>query len=189
MPGTTFDLEDFKAGLNIDATDHSQDDELTLFLAAAAERVEQEVGPIRETSFTERHHPRGGPIILRRLPVIAIDSLTVAGLAWAPELFDVDPETGIVYGVNGSRLNFYGHQRRGEPVIVTYRAGRTIVPESILRALVIIGEHLWQTQRGWASNAPDVNGEFGSNQPAAPMGFALPNRAVQLLEPYRLPEV
>jgi hypothetical protein len=50
----------------------------------------------------------------------------------------------------------------------------------------IILQHLWRTRQGPAR--PTRGGDdYSVTEPIAGFGYAIPNRALQLLEPYRLP--
>lgn len=176
-------LEEAKQGLNI-RTD-SDDAELESFLLAATEQVEAIVGPVREKVVTERHAAAGDTLVLRTTPVLSVGS--IVGRLGAVSLYgsgdlDVDPATGIVRVSYGGRFSFptYGG------VDVTYIAGRTEVPEAIKKATIIILDHLWKTQRGWVAR-PTLRGEdltYPGAEGGLPLGFALPSRAVQLLQPY-----
>jgi hypothetical protein len=72
------------------------------------------------------------------------------------------------------------------PLRVTYVAGRRIVPAAITAAAKIILQHLWRTQQGPGRPQRGVD-DFDVTEPIPGLGYAIPNRAVQLLEPYKQP--
>lgn len=168
-----------------DAHDHLNmttgvdDLELAVHVTAASAQVEQVVGPVivREFVDVERYGPR---LALDRRPVVALVSveptftsgsaLDVAGLV-------VNAASGTVRHAGGAFL-------RGGPWDVTYTAGRAVsvaeVPEPIALACAVIVKHLWETQRA-ATMGPQADA-FGAPVGA---GFAMPNRARDLLAPFR----
>ena len=87
-----------------------------------------------------------------------------------------DGPVGIVSRKDGGQL-------RG-PLRVTYRAGRLIVAENISGAARIILQHLWATQRPTRGGGlPGARDDFSVTEPIPGLGYAIPNRAVQLLNP------
>jgi uncharacterized phiE125 gp8 family phage protein len=168
---------DLKAhvGLPSDVTD--QDGELADMLDAAIEMVAAIVGPLTSETVTEVHTVNSGRLILRRMPASSLTAITARhsltdSLPLTVEEYELDPATGIVTALNGNR--FYG------TYVVEYAAGAADLPASVRLAILIVAAHLFETQR-----VPGVN-RFGSPEdPAVSRGFALPNRAVELLAPYR----
>ena len=69
---------------------------------------------------------------------------------------------------------------------VVYVAGRTSVPAAVGEAALIILNHLWAPQVG-GTGGVQVGGVDTSGEPfTTGFGFAIPNRAKELLAPYRL---
>jgi hypothetical protein len=175
-------LDEAKKHLDMSTARTVDDVELRDWILTASERVEKIVGPVARRTVVERHTLHGrGVFVLQQPPVISLSAVTVAGTATAyydPLDLLVDPDTGIV--------RLAGPGAFGQAVVdVTYTAGRAVVPSGILAATLIILEHLWETQRGWVST-PTVRGEDpDQGRERRPQGFALPARAVELLEPYR----
>src|SRR5690349_8317080 len=166
-------LDEFKAFANI--TSSSNDAELALHLAAALDVAEGIVGPIRPGLVTETHYGVAGrQIVLRRAPVGAVGAISAP--TWTPLLADfvVDPDTGVLRRLDGRYIH-------GD-ITVTYSVGG-FVPDAVTLAVYIIAGHLWETQRG---NAPSALALQGADQPQPGWsGFAIPNRASDLLGPYR----
>jgi hypothetical protein len=70
---------------------------------------------------------------------------------------------------------------------VTYTAGRPAVPPTVKLAALILLQHLWRTQYG-ASRVPSGGADDWSvTDPIPGFGYAVPNRVLQLLEPFKLP--
>jgi uncharacterized phiE125 gp8 family phage protein len=154
------------------------DDEVRMFIAAAGRAVEDHLCKtlVRRT-FTEKHYRVCGRLILNHVPVISIVSVasTDGATTWDPDDLDVDTDTGIVRSLSGAAL--WGDLN------VTLVAGMRSVPPNYLLAVRIITEHLWQTMRG--QTQPDTSaGGYGDSLDARAgglVGFAIPNRALELL--------
>lgn len=180
-------LEEAKEGLNITSSD--SDSELAGWLAAATELAESITGPLTERTVTETHEATtSSSLYLRETPVIGVDAVDRrwdGTELWPAADVEVEPLSGRMVMVQfyggAAAWNSWGGTR------VTYRAGRTEISESIRKAIIIILDHLWQTQRGWQSGAPSLRGELpqAMGGPQLPAGFALPNRAAELLAPYK----
>ena len=173
---------EFKAHLNI--TVATDDDELATTLGAATGVVEGIIGPVIVRGFTSRVRS-GGSLFLPKYPVVSVETLAhdfahAGPYVTADVLFD--PEIGQVMLSSGARFV-------DGSWTITYTAGRWeteySVADDVRLAVCIIGKHLWETQRGTASR-PGMLGRTSSVDPTerVPMGFAVPNRAATLLEPY-----
>ena len=147
--------------------------EMQRMLDAALERVTAECGTAATGRSVVPVVSTGGPQLL--LPVVRAEAVTAVvdpdGRAVVP--LAADPFTGIVEVPAGRR----GTWR----VTVTFGA----VPASLELAALIIAAHLYGTQR----NAGASRGGPVASQGAAPSGFAIPNRAAALMDPYRLPGI
>lgn len=170
-------LENAKAQLNITGANH--DVELATFIAAASRIVEYYTGPIDAREVVEVAHPSGTTMMLSSPPVLSITSavpIYPGGLIYDPADLDIDPTTGIVR----HRLlwNLVG------PLRVTYEAGRAAIPANADLAARIIVQHLWSTRRG-GSRRPGMgqSDDIVEQQIVTVMGFAIPRRAVELLQP------
>jgi hypothetical protein len=169
--------------LQAHVTSGTTDDELQNMLDAAVNVVESAVGPLTGTQFTETHYDAAGRLlVLRQSPVI--DVLSIERVTWtmvSPLLaaqYAVDPDTGIVRLVDGTL--FAGDYR------VTYTAGYVNTPSAITQAILIVAAHLVETQRVPGANRPGF-GAYGQPETASMplgVGYAIPNRAQELLQPY-----
>lgn len=185
-PPLIISLADAKAHLNLSsATTH--DEELRGWIEAVTHLVEQYTGICPRSTIVEDHdiQPSGVRVLaLRRTPVISITSATAVltgGTSYTAAALAVDSRMGIVRRLDGGRL--YG------PLRVTYVAGRTVIPANISAAAKIILQHLWRTQYGASRAGTAIGGgdDFLVTEQVPGFGYAVPNRALQLLEPHRLP--
>lgn len=162
-------LADAKAQLNgVSSTD---EDTLRGYIAAATnvvERVRGETVVVR--SFTEQLSAVRGHIVISHLPLVSITS--IASLD-GTVIWDVTQTVHDDAGVIAST----GTPFAGD-LLVTYSAGRTVIPPHYQLAAQIIIEHLWQTRRGTMGVARPGGMDVS---PVAGLGFAVPNRALELL--------
>jgi hypothetical protein len=166
---------DLKQHLNMTST--TDDDELQLILDAAERVVTSIAGNWGGETVTESVPVVGGTAILSGRPgsPVLSNGLPVGGT--------VDNAAGLITGLGG----MYGSSQR---LTVTYSVRGGTVPADILLATLIIAGHLWETQRGTAPSAlalQDPNG-FGDTTSVG-LGFAIPNRAQELLAPYSRPSI
>ena len=151
---------------HVNVTGDRSDVELDMMRGAAQDVVEGLVGPVLHRTVTDRSWPRGGLVMLSVVPVLSVTSVTANAVAVSGSVLE---SGGLLSGVTG-----YG------PVTVAYVVGRLVVPDAIRLATLIIAAHLWRTQQG------STPASFGDDVTATPIGFAVPNRAVELLRPYEL---
>lgn len=177
-------LTEAKTHLNI--TVATYDVELQTFIDAAEAAIGKRVGPLVVESVTERVRGAGGALVLNRLPVVELttvtsnvgDDLTVGDLFVAA--------SGVVeYAETGSFP--------AAAYTVSYEAGWGAVtedvwdgPADLRQATLELLRHFWLTQRGSGSRpgAP-ASTELSNTLPGAV--YALPFRVEQLLVPYALP--
>jgi hypothetical protein len=173
-------LRDAKQHLNLSLTSTTEDDEVRFWNNATTTAVEYFIGPVVARTVIEDHDVGTvTALVLRRPPVLEL--LTVAplrdgGSSYDPDRLNIDSAVGIVSRTDGGVL-------RG-PLRTTYRAGRLIVTENISGAAGIILQHLWATQRPTRSGGlPGARDDFIVTEPIPGLGYAIPNRAVQMLNP------
>ncbi|MEV7871505.1 hypothetical protein AB0P17_36645 [Streptomyces sp. NPDC088124] len=168
----------------VKARSPQDDDDLRFWIGATTRSVEYFVGPVVVRTVTELHSVRRvRALALRQVPALTLISVTAVlsgGTSYQVSELDLDPSTGIVRPPSGGDL--YG------PLRVTYKAGRRTVDESITAAARIILQHLWRTRlvqgRGGLAGGGD---DFSVTEPIPGLGYAVPNRAVQLLNPDQIP--
>jgi hypothetical protein len=169
-------LDEAKQQLNIAAGTTTYDEELTAYVDATVDAVAGYVGPIDATSVTQVVRQRVGVLTLDRLPVLSLTAVTDAETGTTVDTtgWVVDPASGVVQA--------YGTYIPARTLRVTYLSGRDTAAAGVSLAARVIVQHLWQTQRGPSArtrSAPeDVSAVPG-------FAFAVPNRAIQLLERYR----
>ena len=175
-PGFIISLQDAKQHLNIPASKTTNDEEIRGWLAAITPVVEDYVGPVLPRTVTET--VTGTNVLnLTYSPIMAIVSVTpwYQGAAYSPSMLRFDEFGNLVLA--------YGGPFFGGTFTVVYTVGMNPIPPNITAAVRIILKHLWETQRG-TSGSP-YQGE-DETIPDIGMGFAVPNRAIELLQRHRL---
>ena len=187
-----------KTHLNIPASDTSQDTEIQGFIDAAQPLIEDITGPVATASHTEYFDGGCSTIVLSWLPVVSVTSVTeYYGLSTFPLTnqplgsqtdafgYTLDAATGQI-----TRRTFGGEAAQfaagAKNVKVVYTAGLNSTPGNVRLAALELIRHLWQqSQQG---GRPRFGGNAildGENH--VPIGFALPDRVVELLAPNRRP--
>lgn len=192
------DLASTKAHLNMRADDTSQDAELMGFILAATPVIRDMIGPIVPEQHVEFFDGGVMTISVAWQPLISIQSiyeyyglskflLTEQPLGTQMNAFGftVDYITGQV-----TRRTFGGEAALfadgDKNVEVHYTAGRGDIPYNVrLGALEFIRHNWSMTQQ---AGRPRVRpGMDGGGEMAVPIGFAVPDRVVELLSPHRRP--
>jgi hypothetical protein len=183
-PASLVSLADAKAHLGEQSS--LQDEEIRGYLEVATEIVENIAGPCSVRAFTERVRTGADQLLLSRMPVVAVTSVTSvrdSSVTWASAGLDVDTSAGIVSPAAG------GYFTNG-PWNVAYTAGRTSVSARHTQAVLEQLWHMWATQRGQQtdSTTPDLLdvAEFESRSPFG-LGFLVPRRVMELLESDHMP--
>jgi uncharacterized phiE125 gp8 family phage protein len=179
-------LRDVKDYLNISGT--SNDDELVGFLDDAVTAIEDLIGPITARTVVEEIDSHGPNIVLSRVPVQAVTSVSIEPWLGAAPVDDtaawrLNSATGVLRRkVIGGSLPFYG---QGSIFTITYTVGRSDVPGPVNRAILMQVAEMWRSQRGASPLSP--GNTDGADQPyAGSMGF-LDESVMELLLPYLLP--
>ncbi|WP_406168887.1 head-tail connector protein [Streptomyces sp. NBC_00996] len=163
-------LEQAKAQLNIDATDTSDDAELQLYMDAvtgALEEYKHQV--IEQREFTEDIRVTSiGSFRLFNTPVVSLTSVEAAdgSQTWDVANLRAAP-SGVVRVLSGLLVTGL--------ITVVYTAGPATVAANYQLAGLIVLQHLWETRRGRYGTVP------GGGEAVIPAGYALPNRAIELL--------
>ena len=171
--------------LNIPLTTTTSDNELLSWIATIESSMEAFTGgPLINRSVTERVEITSGYTVLtvRQRPLVSLVSVVSASSGQAltiTDMTDIDTNAGTIRRALG--IPFIGPYFTWLPIFtVTYIAGwGTAVPAAFNSAARIILAHLWQTQRG-AAPQPLMGGEETVMMPG--FGYAIPNRALELLE-------
>jgi hypothetical protein len=175
-------LQDGKEHLNIAAATTTYDAEIASKIATIQANLERMTGgPILNRSVTERVCVGAGwtALTVRKRPLVSVTSITdvATGASISTTDLELDTNAGVIR--RKALLPFLGVTPY---FTVAYVAGwGTEVPAAFGEAARIILEHLWQTQHG-PSLRPSLGGEETVTLPG--FGFAIPNRAAELLSPY-----
>lgn len=178
------------------------DQQVRGFSQAVTEWIEYTAGPVVTQQVTEVVRAQGTVLILSKPPVrtdlgtaldpanrrdgsttngiVSITPVLTYGFMYDLAQLLVDGPRGIVRQFAGLPM-FYS----GDPFsqfAVTYWAGRKVIPWGIYEAAKIVLKHLWAVERGGSASGAVAYGE--SETVATGFGFAVPNRAVELLEPH-----
>jgi hypothetical protein len=176
-------LADLKVESNIPNT--GSDDELQTKLDQAVALVTGLIGPVDSPlPVTETHYNVSSDVlVLRKMPVASLTAVSSRYGATTTALvlgdYELDAETGVVRRADGGRFS--------GTYTVTYAAGYDDLPPDVSGAIVLIAAHLWGTQLRPELALQDPNAltdtaSFGR-------GYAIPNRAQELLAPYIRPAV
>ncbi|MFJ2178890.1 hypothetical protein ACIOHE_39105 [Streptomyces sp. NPDC087851] len=175
-------MADARNHLKLSST--ARDTDVREWLEVTTDVVEWFVGPVAVRTVTEVHQVRQVRALALRQPpaleLLAVDPVHSGGTTYDVGQLTLDGTTGVVQLLAGP-----GHL--SGPLRVTYTAGRRIVPPSISGAARIILGHLWRTQQGPGRPQTGGGDDFDVAEPIFGLGYAIPNRAVQLLSPYQLP--
>ena len=175
-------LQDAKDTLNIPQATTMYDAALTSKIATIETNLERYIGgPIVNRTVTERvdMDSSSWEIKLGKRPLASVTSIAdvATGLPLDVTALDLDPDSRIVRRKDGQQF-----VTNNGVVTVVYVAGwGTTVPPAFGEAARIILQHLWETERG-QSSVPQYGGEETVTPPG--FGYAVPNRALELLAPY-----
>lgn len=193
------DLASVKKHLNMSLTDNRQDDELQGFILAAADQARDVCGPFLPEQHTQFFDGGVNTISPDWLPLASIQSATeYYGLSAFPLTeqqlgsqmnafaFTADYTSGQI-----TRRTFGGQAAMfaigSKNVKIVYTAGRAgAVPYTVRLGALELIRHLWQQTQQAASRSWKGAGMDGEAM-GVPMGFALPDRVVELWAPYRRP--
>lgn len=181
MTQSPVSLAEFRSYVNAEESDgHADDESMWQCVLAATRMVEVKVGPIRPREQVSKVAAGGCALLLPVFPALSLTSVAdSAGTTLDVSALYLDEDAGLVERAGG-----FGSPRR---YTATYTVGRDPVPDDLMQAVLSVAQQLWDSQRGpGASNR--FTGMGGDEQPVY-RGFAWPNRALQLIEPYLVPTV
>ena len=188
-PSTIISRADAKELLRIAASNTAFDADLKFFTESLTAFIDRFCGPMVPRQVTERHTAGAKTLMLRQIPVyvpagqphdlVSITPVLTYGVPYDDlSLLSVDYKTGELIHKVGLPF-FYGSYD------ITYWAGRSYIPPNVLLAGQVILKHWWAMERNngrltgfTASAADDVSVLWG---------FAIPNRALEMLESERTP--
>lgn len=178
-------LSDAKRRLRIDQDDTAFDEDIRLYLEAITGVVEKLAGCCVVRQVTDRVRAGGLMVELNRWPVYQPAGQTYQLIAMTPVL-----TYGLTYDLSLLTVNIaegapgnYVRHTAGLPFIYgpydfTYTVGRPVIPSNIILATSIILRHQWGLER-----AGDPRGLAAPDDDTTLMwGFAIPNRALEILD-------
>src|SRR5688500_12738315 len=169
-PVAIISLAEAKQHMQMDFDDHSEDDELLGFIAAASRVVEQQTKSVWAKRTIAETVPLDGtgPVFLEAAPIVELVGVVDA---------DDNEVTGAVVAEAAN-----GIVRLAASGVHTFTvvAGVDVIPENIRKATEIVCAHLWRTQRVQTIGAgPGFGGVDAAVVPGR--GYLIPNQAAQLL--------
>lgn len=193
------DLLSVKKHLNIPLNDTRQDDELQNFILAAADQARDVCGPFLPETHTQFFNGGVSAISPDWLPVASVLSCTEyyglsafvlneqpLGAQMNAFAFTVDYTTGTLI-----RRTFGGEAAQfaagSKNVKLVYTAGRAgVIPYTVRLGALELIRHLWQQSQ--QAGRPKFGGAgMDGDSAGIPMGFALPDRVIELWSPLRRP--
>lgn len=160
-------LEEFKGWLKY-GTSNADDERMLVALTSATEWVQWRIsGPITVTTFTERIYANGEYLKQRKHPLVAVVSVTPQdGTALSSTSYLADTTNSMIY----LRFGGYGWYT------VVYTAGPARLRKGAQLGGLEVARHLWGILNGSAGR-----GFQADEMIQTPFGFAIPNRAEELL--------
>jgi uncharacterized phiE125 gp8 family phage protein len=174
-PRYMISLAQAKAHLNITSTSH--DEELRGHIEAATAAIELYLNEtvVRRTVVEKHTLPRpAASLVLDEHPVVALTSVESldGATTWSGAALDVDGTTGVLRVTTGAALS--------GTVVITYVAGRSIVPANYSRAAELVVEQLYGPQRSAGAGPPGSPGGEEGMEPDD-YGVVIPAAAINLL--------
>lgn len=177
-PPALFSLADAKNKLGKSST--VNDDDLRACIEATTRCVEFYVGAVARRTVTQIATGGTETMLLHTAPVLSVTSITGVQSWQLPvpvDALDIDTDTGVL-----RRSDFLPFWRG--PYRVVYEVGRQAVGANIALGAKMILQHLWRTYFGQSKALPSVGGgdDYSVTEPIPGLGYAIPNRALQLLQ-------
>jgi hypothetical protein len=186
-------VDEAKQFLNI--TTSANDSELQDFIDAATIVAEFYVGEILGGTYTEQHDGGDASIYTRHTPILSVTSLTeyVGSItypltnqplgssvdSWGYTIDD--PQAGRIIRRSASGMAWRFVPGKGN-VTITYTTGVTgTPPANVVKGAEFIVRHLWTSQRG-PQPLPVLAGNDDSTSMVPGVGYAIPNRAIELFQ-------
>jgi len=193
--GTIVSLAEAKGILHQTATT-ANDAKIQGFNAAATTWIEYVCGPVVQQTVVEKLPSRGVTQALSKPPVISLVAWTapppglsgvavpvppspmfpvmVFGIPYPIDQLYADPKTGIVTHTSGLPFIYGSYMWQ-------YTAGRLVIPARIYEAAKMVLKHLWMVEAAGTGTGTGTGDEETQD---TPFGFAVPNRAAELLLPF-----
>ncbi len=182
-------LAEVKAHL-IKGAGTTDDAALTTWIGSVTATIEGICGPMVPRTVTDPlQYPTGSQLTLNKWPITGITSVTeYQGTTAQAYSVITTPASAGAYTViverdrTLRRLDGSGPAPFTGGLVVVYTAGRSPIPDAINRAAVLIVQHLWRTRLGGSTPAYGTGDDL-VDDPS--FGYAVPSRAMDLIQPYR----
>ena len=185
-PYTLISLADSKKLLRVSSAIF--DDDLRFFNEAVTAIIDKYCGPMVPRLVTERHTAGARTLMLRQVPVyipagqphdiVSITPVLIYGVPYPDlSLLSVDQKSGELIHTVGLPF-FYGEYD------IAYWAGRAVIKPNLMLGAQTILKHLWAMERGGGRPTTTPG---ASDDVTMLWGFAVPNRALEILESERAP--
>lgn len=173
-PRYMISLAQAKRHLNLTTAEH--DEELRGHIEAVTAAIELYLHEtVVRRSVVEKHVLRrpGSALMLEQHPVVSLTSVQSldGATTWDLASLDVDTDTGLLSTITG---------RLSGTVVVTYVAGRSIIPANYSRAAELVVEEMFGPQRAAGAGPPGSPGGGDEREPND-YGVVIPPMAVELL--------
>ena len=167
-------LDEARASLGWAATDTSRNADLERYIEAATPVIENITGPLIQRTVVF-YLDGGREAIVTGTQFTSVTSITQNGVPYTS--FVADPEAGVITAGTSTTPDIFEPGIRN--IVVTAVVGAATIPAHVKLATRELVRFWWQ--QGRQANIP----AFGSAPESAPlpMGFAVPRRVMELLEP------
>lgn len=185
VPGVV-DLGDARAQLSRSGKARSDDPLLETYVEAVNDWLRSKVGAVLPELVVEAVAPSPwtGRAQLSTRPVLSIVSATYDGVAVSTTGWAVDASARLTFKP-GTYAAPYPWLPATDGLVVTYRAGRSPVPQTIPLAGAQLLDHLWESRRS-RQQTPAPGGFSDEMVTVMGRGYFVPNMVAQMLEPYAL---
>lgn len=175
-------IYDAKTALRLGSST-TYDADLTVYVAAVDEMVQQFTGPILQQNVTQVFDGGRSALVLAS-PAESITSVTVNGVTMDASDYTADLSSGILHAGSTQAPGTFPPGQQNVTVVYVAGAAATSddVPATVQLAARMILRHLWLTNRGGATVVPGM----GDDETSMPdwSAYAIPNRALELLAPH-----
>jgi hypothetical protein len=189
-PSTIISLADAKELLRIAPANTTFDADLKFFCESLTAFIDLFCGPMVPRQVTERHTAGARTLMLRKIPVykpagqphdiVSITPVLTYGVPYDDlSLLSVDYASGEMVHTIGLPF-YYGYYD------IVYWAGRSYIPPNVILAAQVILKHWWSLERPSARPGQGAVGG-AADDTVLLWGFAIPNRALEMLESERTP--
>lgn len=156
----------------------ADDPMLQRFLRVASDTCERKTRVWRRQTLTATKDG-GRPFLRLRAPIISVTTVTESGATITASGYTIDAERGwLLRGTETSPMLWADGRAN---VDVTYVAGASdgIVPDPIRQGVLLLTEHLWNSQRGGVGLPRNEGIDF-----TLPVGFTIPSAVLQEWSPW-----